>query len=49
MSLKYEPASEPQVEQSRELECILGLSFRGPWSLGILNLVDYFPTGSQAF
>ena len=25
------------------------LSFRVPWSLGNLKLVDYFPTGSQAF
>ena len=25
------------------------LTFRGPWSLGNLNLVDYFPLGSQAF
>jgi len=25
------------------------LIFRGPWSLGNLNLVDYFHTGSQAF
>ena len=24
------------------------LSLRGPWSLGNLNLVDYFPPGSQA-
>jgi len=25
------------------------MSFRVPWSLGNLNLVDYFPEGSQAF
>jgi len=25
------------------------MSSRGPWSLGILNLVDYFPPGSQEF
>ena len=25
------------------------MSFRAPWSLGNLKLVDYFPTGSQAF
>jgi len=25
------------------------MSYRGPWRLGNLNLVDYFPPGSQAF
>ena len=25
------------------------MSCRGPWSLGSLNLVDYFPPGSQVF
>ena len=28
---------------------VLEASFRGAWILGNLNLVDYFPPGSQAF
>ena len=30
-------------------EMIKQVNFRRPWSLGGLNLVDYFPTGSHAF
>ena len=43
------PSSGSSVISNDEFSDISNGEFSEAWSLGNLNLVDYFPTGSQAF